>query len=286
MKLIKVLKNVCFATSFIVVSNANADPTTWIWDLTPGSTGNSIVNGACGECATSSFSVTDTEGSNSVTASISGYADTTGNGDLDLETGTLHYYSGNGWGLVNKDETGADSQHTFDNIGSYIDDRNRQQVSSSADYDMALVSFDTSVALKAIDFGYIESDGDFTVLAFDMSKNINTTPSNTWGSVAGSGDWITVGNYDANSTGYYTINSSNTSSQYWLIGAYNSVFTGALESIGNLETGNDKFKIKRLKAQTPESQPPTEEVSAPAAFGLILLGTVGMVVRRKKTLKA
>lgn len=265
------IKKISLVLFCVWSAGANASTTTWEWELTPGR----------GDCTSncSSISIDDTEDGQTITADISGYSDTTGSSDLALESGNLHYYSGGGWGLVNQDENGAGSQHTFDNVGSYLNGGGGQITNPDAnDYDMALVSFDTSVELKAIDFGYINTDGDFSVLAFDMTADYASNNRSTWSDVADSTDWIKVGNYDADNTGYYSINNSNTSSRYWLIGAYNSAFSEALENVGQLFDGNDQFKIRKLKA---ESTTDAEEVSSPATLGLMLLGAFGVIARRK-----
>lgn len=273
------IKNIGLVGTFVFVTHANATTTTWNWHLAPGS-------GSCSSNCTS-ISASDTEDGKTITAGIKGYADTTGTNDADLEQGRLNYYSGSGWGLVNTDENGSGSQHAFDNLGSYVS--NGQQYDNSyslLDYDMALVSFDTSVELTGINFGWTETDADFTVLAFDMSKNINSTASTTWADVAGSGDWITVGHYNYNSgSSYYGINNASSgkiSSQYWLVGAYNNIFTGALETKGSLDAGNDKFKLNKLEGQLTAPTTAPQEVPAPAALGLLLVGALGMYARRNK----
>lgn len=90
--------------------------------------------------------MTDTIGSESVTADLTAWFDTQGSSEAVTDKGpridqTSIYLWGNcsGWGAVNSDESrGGSSRHAFDNQGNadYID------------YDMALVSFDTSVELK------------------------------------------------------------------------------------------------------------------------------------------
>ena len=284
MKFINSIIKLSLISTFVLAANANAITTTWGWDLTPGS-------GACTNSC-SSISASDTENGQTITAGIKGYADTTGNNDADLESGKLHYYSGNGWGLVNQDENGSGSQHAFDNLGSYVHNGSQTNNSGSyLDYDMALVSFDTSVALTGINFGWTETDADFTILAFNMSKDTSTVTSGnwnngTWADVNNSANWLTVGhyNYNAASSNYYAINTASSgqiSSQYWLVGAYNSIFTGALETKGSLDLGNDKFKIRKLQAETSTTTPP-EEVPAPTALGLLLVGALGIYARRNK----
>jgi hypothetical protein len=268
MKFIKILKKACVLATIGLAANATAGTTTWEWQLNAGSGSNGSSN--------ISSTGTNTDNATTLNADLSAWADTNNQNDEGLESASFYYYSGSGWGIVNQDEsTGDYPGHAFDN----------RSEGDGRDYDMALVSFDTSVELTSINFGWIYNDADFTVLAFSGS-NINTTSRSTWSDVATSGDWITVGNYDADSTGYYSINQGDisqgkVSSQYWLVGAYNSIFGSTLNDEGPLGTGAiDAFKIKGLKGNTTTT-PPTD-VPAPSAFGLLLVGALGIYARRNK----
>ncbi|MEP7706081.1 exosortase-dependent surface protein XDP1 [Paraglaciecola sp. 25GB23A] len=268
MKLISILKKACVLASIGFAANATAGTTTWEWQLNAGAGSNGSSN--------LSSTGTNTDNATTLNADLSAWADTNNRNDEGIESAGFYYYSGNGWGIVNQDEDRNDYPgHAFDN----------KNEGDGRDYDMALVSFDTSVELTSINFGWIYDDADFTVLAFS-GANINTTSRSTWSDVATSGDWITVGNYDANSTGYYSINQGDISqgkisSQYWLVGAYNSIFGHTLNDEGSLGTGAiDAFKIKGFKGNTTTT-PPTD-VPAPSAFGLLLVGALGIYARRTK----
>jgi hypothetical protein len=267
MKFFNSIIKLSLISTFVLATNANAGTTTWTWEL----------NAGAGTDGASTISSTGTNSSDTTTlnANLTAYSDTKNINDEGLETGSFYYYSGGGWGIVNKDETSADYPgHAFDN----------KNEGDGRDYDMALISFDTSVELTAINFGWIYNDADFTVLALKDTANLATTAKGSWSDVANSGDWITVGNYDADSTGYYSINQGDisqgkVSAQYWLVGAFNSIFGTTLNDEGPLGTGAvDAFKIKGLKGSTT----PPEEVPAPAAFGLLLIGALGIYARRNK----
>ena len=205
------------------------------------------------------------------------FADTGGSNDNKIKRAGFIEFSG-GLGIINQDEDGAGQQHAFDNRGSYLSN-GVQQSSTTPDYDMALISFDTSVELTGIDFGY-RSDGDFTLLAYTGAGNFSGSNLNnsTWAAESNSGNWLTVGHYNggeyANNT-YYAVNSGGASSKYWLLGAYNSVFGES--GVSNIDKHDDAFKVRKLRADTHY-----EEVSSPTAFGLLLFGLAGLYIRRNK----
>ena len=274
--LTKNIKQIGIALTCVFSFGVSAGTTTWEWDLRPGSTGNTVTS-CSGSCPKDSFSVTDTQGSDSVKADLSAWSDTQGSSgaapdkDPVIDQAQMYFWGdNNGWGAVNSDENSGDNPgHAFDNQGNtdYID------------YDMALVSFDTSVALKGIDFGWV-SDGDFTLLAYTGAGSFSGSNLNgsTWATQASSGNWLTVGQYNGGVTdSYYAVNSGSTSSKYWLIGAYNSVFGPVTNS--HIDANDDAFKIKKLTGTTTE---PDTQVPTPATLGLMLLGAIGVVARRRK----
>ena len=279
MKFINSIIKLSLISTFVLATSATASTTTWNWDLRPGSTGNTVQT-CSNNCPTNGFSVTDTQASGSVKADISAWSDTQGSDgaspdkDPYIDQASMYFWgNSNGWGAVNSDESSSDNPgHAFDNQGN----------SDYLDYDMALVSFDTSVALTGIDFGW-RSDGDFTLLAFTGAGSFSGSQLNgsTWAAQKNSGNWLTVGQYNGGVTdSYYAVNNTNVSSQYWLIGAYNSVFGAGLTNDSNISSNDDAFKIRKLKGETTDTPP--EEVPAPAAFGLLLIGALGIYARRNK----
>jgi hypothetical protein len=300
MKLITILKKACVVASIGFAANATAGTTTWEWDWQ-----------LTGSNGSTSISTTGTNNLDSTTLNVdlAAWSDTGGSSDTTLETGQFYYYSGGGWGVVNQDNESGSPEHAFDNKASVTnttyscDDKYKYNAHTGkcerrgrtdrdpvvtlgeiqTDYDMALVSFDTSVELTGIDFGWVYNDADFTVLAYTGAGAPPSLGGSDWASVAADTNWLTVGNYDANSAGYYSIaDDRHTSSQYWLIGAYNSIFgSTAYDSAHLSESDTDAFKIKSLTAKTSITTPPTD-VPAPSAFGLLLVGALGIYARRNK----
>jgi hypothetical protein len=82
-----------------------------------------------------------------------GIHDDSPNRDPVIDQADIYFWGNrNSWGAVNSDERRRDNPgHPFDNRGN----------GDFIVYDMVLVSFDTSVALTGIDFGWV-SDGNFS----------------------------------------------------------------------------------------------------------------------------
>lgn len=287
-----------------------AGTSTWQWDLTPGHSysqkqtdywgrvisqtqkhysnpEHSIQN--CdtdrSNCGTSSFSVTSSQNNQQISADFSAWADTGGYYDNQLQSADMYFYGDAsnkyGWGVVNQDEYTQvwDSQR-----GTYV----RQPIRSehafdsyNRDYDMVLVSFDTDVALNEVGIGWTNSYyTDFSVLAFAGNGGPQLS-GNTWRNVAGSGNWAQIGNYTATGSGYYAVNSGNTTSKYWLIGAYNSAFNNPHEQYNCVDVGNDAFKLVGLSGKASYADNPPDKVSAPAGIGVLAMGLGFIALRRR-----
>jgi hypothetical protein len=262
------------ATVFGLSHSVSAGTTTWEWDLQ--ATSNASTVDVLG---------TDSSNTKTLNGDMTAFSDTGGHYDNILQASSdLHPYD-DGFGMINQDETGAGGQHAFDNKGSVVRSNRYGYVSqldsSYTDYDMALVSFDTSVELKEVGFSWVNDDQtDFTVLAYTgSSTTAPTLAGNTWAGI--SSDWALVGSYRAASAGYYDINDGDISSEYWLIGAFNDILDTGYT---NDDDDTDAFKLEGLKGKTSTPSPkPPQEVPEPAALGLMLLGMFGLYVRRNKT---
>ena len=257
----KVMKKFALISALLASGYASAGTTTWEWDL----------DASVGSQGATSLSADGTNGinSNTLSAGLAGYSDTGGAADNHLETGQFYYYGdGSGWGFVNQDETEPERPgHAFDNQGNIVD------------YDMALISFDTSVELTGINFGY-RQDGDFTLLAYTGSAPFVESSLNgsTWAAQQSSGNWLTVGQYNGSVTDeYYAVNSGQTSSQYWLLGAFNSLFGEPTDY--RVDNNDDAFKIRKLRGNTETG---ATQVSSPAAFALLLMGSAFAMRRRRQ----
>jgi len=137
------------------------------------------------------------------------------------------------------------------------------------DYDMLLLSFNQIVSLMSLDIGWFQKDADVSVLAFTGTSFSGSLVGKTWASLLG--DWSVVGNYDRNGTGSFAINNAGLTSQYWLVGAYNSAFGG------NLSVNNDYFKLRGLSFELP-----VRKVSEPGSLLLLLVGLVGIASLRRR----
>ncbi len=162
-----------------------------------------------------------------------------------------------------------------------------------------LVGFSNSVSLSSIGLSYTHN-GTSSGVQVDLSLFRwvgGASGPSLHGSAAGATmtGWELVGNYgdmvvDTTSP-YNLVNSTAKGSSWWLISAYNSGFSGAGETRGGLDNGNDYFKIYALagSACTDTSSGnkcnnTTTQVAEPGSLalaGVALLGAVGLRRRRK-----
>ncbi|GAC15879.1 exosortase-dependent surface protein XDP1 [Aliiglaciecola lipolytica] len=184
--------------------------------------------------------------------------------DPFIERATLTQYNGSGLGAINLDEGDSSPHHAVDNKGSNT---------GWIDYDMVLFEFDTAVELTGVRAGWTSNDSDVSILGYTGTGSLGSTPfssSTKWSDLMSDGwgyqtDKFNIGTNTANiSPGF--------ESKYWLVGVYNSVFSG------NAGDSNwDSVKIKKLYTRKGDSQ---TQVPEPATFALLLAGMVA-VFRRK-----
>jgi hypothetical protein len=291
-----VKKLVCFVILFVVPTLSFASTTTWSWDLS-----NAIQADDYGTLSSSNG--IDVADNSDLNADLSAFSDTGGSNDLKLQSGKIPKYayksdhSFAGYGMINQDEDSnqGSPEHAFDNETkeSYVCQQGQHvrngkcykkrffgkakgnaTLKVETDYDMAYVSFDTSVELNEVGFGWVNgSDTDFTVLAYTGSNDSDPTlQGNTWAGI--NSDWTLIGSYRAERAGYYGVNTGNQSSKHWLVGAFNPI----LDTTGYGDRDDtDAFKIKGLKGKKS-----VKAVPEPAALGIMLLGIFGLCVSRRK----
>lgn len=199
---------------------------------------------------------------------VSGWSDTYNNlynQDTEIEAATLDRF-GSGWGVVNNDEcSSCDPQHSMDNIGS----------GGWVDYDMILVSFSEAVTLTGANFSWLynTSQTEISVAAISgaLASNID---ENTWQNVVD--DAGKMWSDSSHVSGLYAgINAGQTASQYWLVGAYNSIFNTNFSGGTN---NNDGMKLSSLDFSITT----TTDVPEPQTALIMSLGLFALMLRRRK----
>lgn len=200
---------------------------------------------------------------------ITGWSDTGGNNDDILESGKLGYSTNYGLTLENRDNfSGTNNSetsspgHSIDNFGSWTDS------------DMVLLSFEESITLEKFSIGWAYEEGqgsqaDITVVGYTGNSAVNGLAGNTWADMA-SGSWTEVETFGNVSDWSSRTLSTTLSSKYWLIGAFNTAFSGANDGF------SEGFKLQSVSGKTP-SGGGGNEVPAPGSALLLLAGLLGML---------
>lgn len=189
--------------------------------------------------------------------------------DPFVERARLTRYTGSGLGAINQDEGSGSPDHALDN---------RNGGTNELDFDMVLFEFDSAVELESIQAGWYIGDSDASVLGYAGTQNLGTTPfssSTKWSDLLNQG-WAHSSNSNSNHDMLTNVSnvSINFESRYWLVGAYNPVFTNTSWS-----HRNDAFKLEHIT--TRQAQPQTQ-IPEPTTLALMLAG-VALAFRRKFT---
>ena len=255
------LKKILVTAAFTVALPVAAQiDTTWDLDNGAKNTNSSLFD---------SLSISDVLNGNNLT--ITGWSNT-GNGNT-IEAGKLKYSNSYGLMLKNNNEGDTTPDHSIDSFNTY--------------FDMVLLTFTKEVDLTRFDLGWARessnlSRADISVAAFTGNGNAGIA-GNTWGGVANSGNWSTVGHYlDVNSYSYQGV-TSDVKSKYWLIGAYNPTFFNAGEVTGTYASANnDGFKLASVQGVTSSTKPPGGDIPEPSSIAILGLGMFALFFSRRR----
>jgi hypothetical protein len=211
-------------------------------------------------------------GADSNDLGITGWSDTAGSSDNLIRNGNLSYHPDFGLMLQNRDEGTSAPSHSIDNFGN--------------DYDMVLLSFDDAIDLQGFNIGWAQEGSsaaraDITVAAYTGAGSFTFASSDTWLSLAGA-NWSTIGYYgNVAATGYQAV-TTDVTSKYWLIGAYNPTFNSPGEALGVYDIGaRDGFKLASITGQTFTPDTSTS-VPEPGTLAILASGILGMVATRRR----
>jgi hypothetical protein len=191
------------------------------------------------------------------------------------------------YGITNNDEAyyRGDADHAIDNINYYSQGSANAYYSGMTnverDYDFVLLSFDSAVTLTGASFSWLYSGSDSQVSVAALSNTSKLTSGvNTWSDIVE--DALTSASFDIENCEYLDHRADFTfteSAQYWLVGAYNTVF-GKIDG----RVGNDAFKLANIGFSVTETTgtPDTTEVSEPGTIGLLMACSLFVMWRRKK----
>jgi hypothetical protein len=260
----KFIKSVLFA---FVASTSISYAETTTWNFSAGSAGYDVDNS--GNVFGNQLSI-DSDNDGTAELTIQAWADTgcgwnCGN-DNEVHQG---YASTNSWGLLNYNLDTSNGNLTGED----------HVIDNNSDVDMMLLSFTESTALTGIDIGWFGNDSDVSIAAF---STLPTLSGNTWADIVSqsifSASFSNLGN------GPYSLANEVSGvvveAQYWLIGAYSSIFGDS----GANDNNSDAFKIASITTQTSITPPPDNTVvTEPSTIALFASFGLFLMWRRKKT---
>lgn len=235
-----------------------------------------LVDHGIFESTSANFSTVSIGG---VNIAISGWADTSGyNDDIVVAADTYKISNKYGYGITNEDWESAYNtpDHAIDNVNT----RN----GNWQDFDFVLFSFNDDVTLQGANFSWVfdKYDTQVSVAALDNLGAL-ASGSQTWKNIVGNAITSSYNIEKCDSTDehlqYKSEFAFSTSSKYWLVGAYNTVFG----DIGG-KFNNDAFKLTSIGFSVAETTgtSDTTKVSEPGTIGLLMACSIFVMWRRKK----
>jgi hypothetical protein len=202
-------------------------------------------------CDTWTFNNTTSNTQGGIAATASGWANTVGSANVQLDTAYITLNGSSGLGVRNNDCTGY-SNCTGGPTGRDINEgvSPEHAIDNNERVDSILFSFTQKVNLTSFTAGWVQTDSDFSVLAFTGTGNPASLAGQTYSGLLSNG-WSLIGNYDGtSSTGAHNF-ANSTYSSYWLIGALNTFVNGDPS-----KAGNDNFKLISLAGCNCNNAPP------------------------------
>ena len=226
-------------------------------------------------------------------------------------SGTTSFYSGGGLGNVSDGDT--DPNHAMDN-GPKTGTGAANSAAIRGNTEAVVLSFSDSVVLTHVDFGYVSGDADFSIFRYiGKTPPAGSAPTFTGTSASLSAmliaGWELVGNYGTTATGSNpaatalydsnggtggitgpTASANQLGSSWWLVSAYNTNYSTTGKNFGNLNQGNDYFKLYAVKASACTSTVADVcepgKVPEPGSLALVSLGIMGLAVQHRRRKQA
>lgn len=227
------------------------------------------------------------QGTNVVDLEMSAWSTSLNNTNTNVfrTAGLYDYGTSAGIGIIAQGESTGTGPHAVDNVYGT---------------DAVLLSFSDTVTLTDFTIGWNGTDNgdaptgyrdsDVSILAYTGSTAptlSGASLSNASASYLMSNGWSLIGHYaDVGSGSNFQAVTTNVSSSWWLVSAYNSVYSGSSAPVssngGYLGNSNDSFKILAVAGTKTTPPPPPNQTPEPGALALAGLGLVGMMAVRRR----
>lgn len=217
-----------------------------------------------------------------ITITVSAWSDTANNANDDpiIRYADLDKFDNQGWGIDNQDEQcnlsssgTCASEHSADNFSRFWGPWH--------DFDTFLIEFSEEVTLTEAGFGWLFDENNTEISSAAISSDLaNNLDGNTWDNVMADAGMLWSDSSSVDAASYDAgINAGQTVSQYWLLGAYNSVFSTNFDN--NLATNyNDGVKLNSIGFNT--LVPTKKDIPEPSTLLLYLFSLVILTKHRIK----